>query len=320
MGQPPESDISLQTLRRHFGLYSGVVRAEIKAPHLFSLEVPIDSYIPSSLDGVVDPEEQLRQAFESFGKAALRVGDVTPVFHTSQMLRERFEAWKKEINSKLRSAFERLRKIDFEEVTERARVAGRELGERGWLVGPLMTSQGLFRVLKGDTDQIMKERYPVEHLIEMVREPDDFRWQKTILEAIYSYREERHRVVILSLLPIIEALARERVLPRVDMDEIDAINSLNRKANEETKARAKEQLSLLAASEASIVGFTETRWAGSPDMLKDNPSKLSNIDRHWAAHGADDPERWDPVDAHRLLQVAAVLAHEKVYRGMADKR
>jgi hypothetical protein len=314
MGQLPESDIAVQALHRYFGLYPGVVRGEIKTPHVFSLEEPIDSYIPSSLDDVTGTEELIRQAVEEAGSL---VRTVTPVLQAFQMIGERV---KETIDSELKTTFERLRELDFEEVTERARVAGRELGERGWLVGPFMTSQGLFRVLEEGTDQIMKERYPVDRLIGMAEESDDSRWQKTILEAIYSYRDGRYRVVILSLLPIIEALVRERVHHRVDTDGIDAISSLNRKASEETKARAKEEVFLLAASEASIVGFIETRWVRSPDMLKGDPSKLSNIDRNWAVHGADDPERWDPVDAHRLLQVASVLAYEGRYRGTTDER
>jgi hypothetical protein len=126
-------------------------------------------------------------------------------------------------------------------------------------------------------------------------------------------------VVIPSLLPAIEALVRERVDHRVNIDGIDAISSLNKKASEETEARAKEEVFLLAASEASIVGFTEPRWVGSPDMLENDPSNLNNIDRNWAVHGADDPERWDPVDAHKLLQVAAVLAYEMEYRTTSDE-
>lgn len=320
MGQLPESDITVQALRRYFGLYPGVVRAEIKAPHVFSLEKPINSYIPSSLNDVTDTEELLKQTTKSLAKAIRRTVDVTPVFRTVQMIGERVKALKETIDLELESVFERLRELDLEEVTERARVAGRELGERGWIVGPFMTPRGLSRVLEEDTDQFMKERYPVDRLTEMAEESNDSRWQKTILEAIYSYRDGRYRVVILSLLPIIEALVRERVHHRIDKDGIDAISSLNRKASEETEVRAKEEVFLLAASEASIVGFIKPRWVDSPDMLKGNPSNLSNIDRNWAVHGADDPERWDPVDAHRLLQVAATLAHEKRYRDTADER
>jgi hypothetical protein len=322
MRQLPESDIAVQALHPYFGLYPGVFRAEIKAPHVFSLEEPIDSYIPSSLDDITDTEELFRQAVEAVGslvKAARRAIDVTPVFQDLQMIGARVRALKETINPELKSAFEPLREIDLEEITEKARVAGRELGERGWLVGPLMTPQRLFRVLEEDTDQFMKECYSVDLLIGMVEEGDNSRWQKTILEAIYSYRDGRYRVAILSLLPVIEALVRERVQHRVDTDGIDAIGSLNREANEETKSRAEEEVFLLAASEASIVGFIEPRWVGSPDMLEGSPSQLNNIDRHWAVHGADDPERWNSVDAHRLLQVVAVLAREKEYRGTTDE-
>ena len=304
MGQLPEPDVTVQALR-YFGLYPGVVRAEIKAPHISSLEEPIDSYIPSSLENVTDTEELIRQAVESVGSLARTARcaiDITSVFQSFQMLEERVRALKETFNSKLKSAFEPLREINLEEVTEKARVAGRELGERGWLVGPLMTPQGLFRVLEGNTDQIMKERYPANHLIEMVREPNDLSWQKTILEGIYSYRDGRYRVVILSILPVIEALVRERVQHRVDINEMGSVTEVNIEANKQTEARAEEEVFLLAASEASMVGFTKPRWDNTgPNILEADPSELSWIDRHWALHGADDPERWDPIDAHRLL-------------------
>jgi hypothetical protein len=45
---------------------------------------------------------------------------------------------------------------------------------------------------------------------------------------------------------------------------------------------------------------------------------LANIDRHWAMHGADDPERWEPTDAHRLMQVAAVLVREETRRSTTE--
>lgn len=322
MGQLPESDIAVQALRRYFGPYSGVVRAEIKAPDVYPLEEPINSYVPSSLDEVIDTEELLRQAAEaakSLAKAGQRAVDVIPVFQTAQMIGERLKALTEAINFELKSAFERIPEFDLEEITGRARAAGRELGERGWLVGPFMSPRGLFRVLKKDTDRSMKEHYSVDHLVGLVEEADSSRWQETVLEAIRSFRDGRHRVVILSLLPIIEALVRERVHHRLDTDGIGTISSLNKKASEETGARAREEAFLFAASEASIVGFVEPRWVGSPDMLEGNPSKLSNIDRNWALHGADNPERWDPIDAHRLVQVAAVLAYEEEYRGTADE-
>jgi hypothetical protein len=317
-----ESDVAVPALRRYFGPYPGVVRAEIKAPDVFPLETPIDSYVPSSLDDVIDTEELLRQAAgaaESLRQAGQRVVDVFPVFQTAQVIGKRLKVLKKVIDSEFKSAFEHLQEFDLEEATEHARAAGRELGKRGWLVGPFMTPKGLFQVLKKDTDQFMKDRYPVDHLTGMVEESSDSRWQKTILEAIHSCQDGRHRVVILCVLPIIEALVRERVRHRLDTDGLGAINSLNEKATEETEARARDRAFLLAASEASILGFIETRWVNSPDMLENNPSSLNTIDRNWVVHGADDPGRWDPIDAHKLLQVAAVLAYEKKYRSTPEE-
>jgi len=317
MRQPLKSDVAVWALRRYFGSYPGVFRAEVKAPDVYPLEKPIDSYIPSSLEDVTDTEELLRQVVEtaeSFRKARQRVVNVTPVFQVGELVGEMMKALKQTIDFEFRSAFERLLEFDLQEITEKARVAGRELGERGWLVGPFMSPQGLFRALEEDTDQFMKERYPVDHLIGLVEESDNSRWQKTILESIYSYRDGRYRVVILTLLPTIEAFVRERARHRVSADGIDQISKLNRKAIEETDILSREEAFLLAASEASIVGFVEPRWGKSPHMLEDDPSKLDGIDRNWAVHGADNPERWNPLDAHRLLQAAAVLAHERAHR------
>lgn len=314
----PEPDVAVQGLRRYFGLYPGIVRAEIKAPHVFFLEEPINSYVPSSLDDVTDTEEALAEVVESFSKVLEEVGG-RPVSHIIQpfkALGDKIETLNKPLDSVFEGVFETLREIDFQEVNDKMLSAGRELGERGWLVGPLMTAQGLFQVLE-DTDSIMKERYPVEHLIGLVEQPDDFQWQKMILEAIQSYRDERYGVVILSLFPVIEALIRERA------DGVDAdgghISEVNKRVYVETETRAREEFHLLAAREASILGFVEARWEDSPNMLSDDPSELSNINRHWAVHGKDDPGRWNPIDAHRLLQVAAVLAHEKRYLSAADE-
>jgi hypothetical protein len=215
-------------------------------------------------------------------------------------------------------AFKLLREIDFAEADSRMFDAGKELGKKGWFVGPLMSPQGLFRALE-ETDRFMKERYPVEHLIEMTEKPDDFRWQQTILEAIESYRDGRHRVAVLSLFPAIEALARVQVRQPLDVEDVDSITEVNINASGKIKAHGEEEFHLFGAWKASIYGFVDLRWNGGADMLSDDPSELNNINRHWALHGVDDPERWDPIDAHRLLQVAAVLAFEKSFPDTTDK-
>lgn len=315
----PKANVATQALRHYFGPHSGVVRAEMKAPDVFPLEESIEDYIPSALDSVIETDKLFRQAAETvklFKELSEQAADVFPVFQTSQLMRKRLKALKEAIDFEFKSAFERLTELDLGEITDSARAAGRELGRRGWIVGPFMTHQGLFRVLKNDTDRAMKERYPTDSLVAMVEEASDSQWQEAILEAIDTYQDGRHRVVILSLLPAIEALVRERIRHRVDMDGVGRISILNLKASRETETLSEEKFLLLAASEASIVGFVNLRWDGGkgPDILQGDPSELNYIDRNWALHGADDPGRWDSIDAHRLMQVAAVLAHEVSYR------
>jgi hypothetical protein len=322
MSRHIKSEIVVQTLRRHFGLHAGVVRAEIKAPRIFSLEEPISRSIPSSLHDITETEEVLRQVAEagkSFSKAVQQIPDGVFSFQGVDMIGKATEALKKGLDLHPTNLLKHLSPVlNLKKITGRARAAGHALGERGWIVGPLMTHRGLSRALQEDTDSHMKDRYPVERLIRMVQESDGSRWQKTIREAVGSYRDERYRVVILSLLPVIESLVRERTQHRVDTNEIGRIGVLNRKANEETEDLAKEESFLLAAYEASIAGFIEVRWGDTPDMLEGTPSDLANIDRHWAMHGADDPERWEPTDAHRLLQVAAVLVREETRRSTTE--
>lgn len=317
MGQLPESDIAVQALRRYFGPYPGIVRIEMKVPHIFSLEEPIDSYIPSSLDEVTDTKELLEEIAGPLLKA-VQQSNITSISKTVQAFGEEMKTVNESIDFGFTDVFSSLKELDLGKIDEKMLSAGLQLGKRGWLVGPYITPQGLYRALE-ETDEFMKKHHPVDQLIEMVQESDATRWQKTILEAIHSYRDGRHRVVVLSLLPVIESLARERVHHLVDTDEEGRIGRVNIEALEETEARAEENFHLLGAWEASIASFIKERWINSPNMFSCDPPRLSNIDRNWAVHGKDNPERWDPIDAHRLLQVAAVLAHETRYRSTADE-
>jgi hypothetical protein len=108
----------------------------MKVPHIFSLEEPIDGYIPSSLDEVTDTKELLEEIAGPLLKA-VQQSNVTSISQTAQAFREEIRTVNESIDFGLTDVFSPLKELDLGKIDEKMLSAGLQLGKRGWLVGPV---------------------------------------------------------------------------------------------------------------------------------------------------------------------------------------
>jgi hypothetical protein len=179
----------------------------------------------------------------------------------------------------------------------------RELGKRGWTMpmwGPIDLVPYLAQFTARELDVGLKRQYSrrgneleKELLARLVDKPALLRWRSLLSECIDVYRRRKYRVVVPSLLTILEGAV------------VSAIDLYSRKPPMKVAAQRvyTHDPGVIRAAWASVQTFLEEVFC-THDF---NSPRRPLINRHWICHGRDIPE-WDKVDCLRLFQALDTIA------------
>ncbi len=183
-------------------------------------------------------------------------------------------------------------------------VHARVVGERGWTVptwGPFGLVEYLAQFSATEIDQGLLREYSKrrnarekELLKDLLQDDALLHWRPLLAECIDVYRRRKYRVVVPSLLTIVEGAV------------VSTLNLYSRRPGPKkvaTQQASNQDPSMIRAAWVSVEAFLSTVFADH-DFSSSRPVSLN---RHWVLHGRDRPE-WGRIECLRLFHALDTIA------------